>query len=153
MQARKGYYAPGHEADSAEQAKQEVHDEVFSREEVHGIPMQMHTQLARTSGNAAKLTVLVQVDVRHLHYRKVDGRNQSSLMVVSALFDRNGNYVSGNEQVLKMDWKDETLESQLDSGVTLKSELDARPGNYLVRLVVRDENGQLATQNGEIVIP
>ena len=118
---------------------------------MHDIPVRIRSQLAKTSGDT-RVAILVQVDVRLLHYRKVDGRNQNSLTVVSALFDRNGNYVTGNEQVLNMDWKDETLQSNLGSGVTLKSELAAKPGNYLVRLVVRDENGQLATQNGEIEI-
>ena len=153
VQARKGYYAPKQAVGAAEQAKQQIQDEVFSQEELHDLPVELHTQFFKTSDDDAKLSVLVRLDVRHLHYRKADGRNNNSLTVVSALFDRNGNFVSGTQKVLQMRWKDETLDSKLASGVTLKSSFDVKPGSYLVRLVVRDDEGQLAAQNGAIEIP
>ena len=153
IQARKGYYAPKQAEDAAQQAKQQIEDQVFSQEEVHDIPVQMHTQFFKTSDDDAKLSVLVRLDVRHLHYRKSDGRNNDSLTVVSVVFDRNGNFVTGTQKVLQMRWKDETLGSKLASGITLKSSFDVKPGNYLVRLVVRDDEGQLAAQNGAIEIP
>jgi VWFA-related protein len=153
IQARKGYYAPKQATDAAEQAKQQIQDEVFSQEELHDLPVELHTQFFKTSDDDAKLAVLVKLDVRHLHYRKADGRNNNSLTVVSAVFDRNGNFVTGNQKTLKMHWKDETLGTKLASGVTLKSSFDVKPGSYLVRLVVRDDEGQLAAQNGAIEIP
>ncbi|MGB7555852.1 MAG: VWA domain-containing protein [Candidatus Korobacteraceae bacterium] len=153
IQARKGYYAPKQAASAAEQAKQQIRDEVFSQEELHDLPVELHTQFFKTSDDDAKLSVLVKLDVQHLHYRKVDGRNNNSLTVVSAVFDRNGNFVTGNQKTLHMHWKDETLGTKLASGVTLKSSFDVKPGSYLVRLVVRDDEGQLAAQNGAIEIP
>jgi VWFA-related protein len=153
VQARKGYYAPKQAVGEAEQAKQQIQDEVFSQEELHELPVEMHTQFFKTSDEAAKLSVLVKLDVRHLHYRKVNGRNNDNLTVVSALFDRNGNFVTGMQKVVEMHWKDETLDSKLASGVTLKNSFDVKPGSYIVRLVVRDDEGQLAAQNGAIEIP
>jgi len=153
IQARKGYYAPRQAANAAEQAKQQIRDEVFSREELHDLPVELHTQFFKTSDDDAKLSVLVRLDVRRLHYRKADGRNNNSLTVVAVLFDRNGNFVSGNQKTLEMHWKDETLGSKLAAGVTLKSSFDVKPGSYMVRLVVRDEEGQLTAQNGAIEIP
>jgi len=153
VQARKGYFAPKQAVGEAEQAKQQIQDEVFSQEEFHDLPVELHTQFFKTSDEEAKLSVLVRLDVRHLHYRKADGRNNNSLTVVSALFDRNGNFVTGTQKVLQMRWKDETLDSKLASGITLKSSFDVKPGSYLVRLVVRDDEGQLAAQNGAIEIP
>ena len=153
VQARKGYYAPRQAVGEAEQAKQQIQDEVFSQEELHELPVEMHTQFFKTSDENAKLSVLVKLDVRHLHYRKTDGRNNNNLTVVSALFDRNGNYVTGIQKVVQMHWKDDTLDSKLASGVTLKNSFDVKPGSYVVRLVVRDDEGQLAAQNGAIEIP
>jgi VWFA-related protein len=153
VQARKGYYAPKKAVGEAEQAKQQIQDEVFSQEELHDLPVELHTQFFKTSDDDAKLSVLARLDVRHLHYRKAGGRNNNSLTVVSALFDRNGNFVAGTQKVLQMRWKDETLDSKLASGITLKSSFDVKPGSYLVRLVVRDDEGQLAAQNGAIEIP
>jgi VWFA-related protein len=153
VQARKGYYAPKQAVGAAEQAKQQIQDEVFSQEELHDLPVEMHTQFFKTGDDDAKLSVLVKLDVRHLHYRKAEGRNNNSLTVVSAVFDRNGNFVTGTQKVLQMHWKDETLNGSLASGITLKSSFEVKPGSYLVRLVVRDEDGQLAAQNGAIEIP
>ncbi len=153
IQARKGYYAPRQAANAAEQAKQQIQDEVFSQEELHDLPVELHTQFFKTSDDDAKLSVLVRLDVRRLHYRKVDGRNNNSVTVTAVLFDRNGNYVAGNQKTLEMRWKDETLDSKLASGVTLKSSFDVKRGSYIVRLVVRDEEGQLTAQNGAIEIP
>jgi hypothetical protein len=153
VQTRKGYYAPKQAVGEAEQAKQQIQDEVFSQEELHDLPVEMHTQFFKTGDEQAKLSVLVKLDVRHLHYRKANGRNNGNLTVVSALFDRNGNFVTGMQKVVQMHWKDETLDSKLASGVTLKNSFDVKPGSYLVRLVVRDDEGQLAAQNGAIEIP
>jgi len=91
--------------------------------------------------------------VRRVHFRKVDGRNNTDVTVVSAIFDRNGNFVMGNQKVVQLRLKDETLGTRLNSGLTLKSSFDVKPGSYIVRLVVRDEDGQLATQNSAVEIP
>jgi hypothetical protein len=48
--------------------------------------------------------------------------------------------------------RDETLEKKLESGLTLKSSFDVKPGSYLVRLVVRDAEGDISAENGAIEI-
>ncbi len=114
--------------------------------------MEVHTQFFKPDDNNAKLSVLVRMDVRHIHFRKVDGRNDNDVTVVSAIFDRNGNFVTGNQKVLQLRLKDETLEGRLSSGISLKSSFDVKPGNYIVRLVVRDEDGLLSEQNSAVEI-
>ena len=152
IQARKGYYAPKGAIDPAEQARQTIEDAVFSQEESRDIPVEVHTQFFKPDDNNAKLSVLVRMDVRHIHFRKVNGRNDNDVTVVSAIFDRNGNFVTGNQKVLQLRLKDETLEGRLGSGISLKSSFDVKPGNYVVRLVVRDEDGQLSEQNSAVEI-
>ena len=74
--------------------------------------------------------------------------------MVSAIFNRNGVLIQGTQKNLTMRWKDETLENKLGSGITLKTNFDVKPGSYLVRLVVRDKEGQLmSAENGAIEIP
>jgi hypothetical protein len=69
------------------------------------------------------------------------------------LFDRNGNYITGMTKNLEMKLKDETL-ARLPSGITVKTNFDVKPGTYVVRLVVRDSEGQaMAAQNGAVEIP
>ena len=152
VQARKGYYAPKGSTDASEQARQAIEDAVFSQEEVREIPIELHTQFFKSDATDAKLSVVARLDVRHVHFRKADGRNNNAVTVVSALFDRNGNFVTGNQKVVQMHLKDDTL-GRLNSGITLKSNFDVKPGSYIVRLVVRDEDGQLAAQNKAVEIP
>jgi VWFA-related protein len=154
LQARRGYYAPKRLDDPAETAKQEIQDALFSREPMHDIPMELHTQFFKASQDSAKVTVLVRLDVRHIHFRKVDGRNRNDLTIVSGLFDRNGNYVTAIEKKLEMRLLDATLEKRVSSGITVRTSFDVKPGSYLVRLVVRDAEGQLmSAENGAVEIP
>jgi VWFA-related protein len=154
LQARRGYFAPKHLADPSEQAKHEIEDALFSQEEIHGLPVEMRTRFFKSGDDNAKLSVLARVDIKHIRFRKEDGRNRNELTVVSALFDRNGNYLKGEEQILQMRLKDETLESKLGSGITLKASFDVKPGTYVVRLIVRDAEGQsIAAENGAVEIP
>jgi VWFA-related protein len=153
VQARRGYYAPSHEANAEETAKAEIQDALFSREEMHDLPVELHTQFFKASAIDAKLTVLARVDLKRLRFQKVDGRNRNNLTVVSALFDRNGNFISGIRKTIEMRLRDETL-TRLSSGITVKTSFDAKPGSYFVRLVVRDTEGQLmSAENGSVEIP
>jgi VWFA-related protein len=154
LQARRGYYAPRQSADPAEIAKQEIEDALFSREELRDIPIELHTQFFKPGEQSARLAVLVKVDVKHIRFRKADGRNRNDLTVASGLFDRNGNLVAGNQKVLEMRLRDETLANRLGSGITVRTSFDVKPGTYLVRLVVRDTEGQLmAATNSAVEIP
>lgn len=153
LQARRGYYAPKHLTDPNEQAKQEIEDEMFSQEELHNLPVRLRTQFFKAGDDDAKLVVLAHVDVQRLHFRKVEGRNDNVLTCVSALFNRNGNFIQGSQKIVTMHWKDETLEHKLASGITLKTSFDVKPGSYLVRLVVRDAEGQsMSAENGTVEI-
>jgi len=152
--ARRGYYAPRHEVDAAQEAKREIEETLFSRDEWHDIPVDLHTQFFKSSDVNAKLSVVARIDVRQLHFRKADGRNLDTLTVVSGVFDRNGNYISAVEKTVDMHLKDETLAGKLSSGITVRSGFDVTPGSYFVRIVVRDAEGQkMAALNGAVEIP
>jgi VWFA-related protein len=153
VQARRGYFVPKHAESETEMAKQQIEDAVFSRDEMHELPVDLHTQFFKTNNVDAKLTVLARVDVQHLQFEKVDGRNRNNLTVVAVLFDRNGNYISGQQKLLQMRLRDETL-AKLNSGITVRTNFDAKPGSYFIRLIVRDGNGQMmAAENGAVEIP
>lgn len=154
LQARSGYYAPSHAVDAAEQAKRELEDEVLSSEELHDLPVELHTQFFKPTDDTAKLTVLAHVNVKQLHYKQTDGRNNNELTVVAAVFDRNGNFLQAEQKVVQMRWKSETLEGKLGSGITLRSSFNVKPGRYLVRIVARDAEQQvMSAENGAVEIP
>jgi VWFA-related protein len=154
LQARRGYYAPKHLPDPEEDAKREIQEAMFSRDELQDIPIEMHMQFFKSSDVAAKIAVLARVNVKNLRFRKADGRNNDNLTILSGVFDRNGNYITGMQKVVEMRLLDATLEKVLNSGITVKSNFDVAPGSYVIRLVVRDSEGQsMAARNGVVEIP
>jgi len=154
IQARHGYFAPRHVTDPVEAAKQEIQEALFSQDEIRDLPVDLHTQFFKTDSYQAKLAVLTHVDIKGVHFRKADGRTRDDLTVATAIFDENGNYVTGGEKIVQMKLLDPTYYRLMQSGLNLKSSFDVKPGTYLVRQVVRDSEGsQLAARNGAVVIP
>jgi len=153
VSARRGYYAPRHLADPVETAKEEIREALFSREEMREIPLEVTSQFFKPSNETARVTVGARIDVKALKFRKAEERNCNKLTVTFALFDRNGNYVTGQQKIVDMKLKDETL-MRPSLGIVVRSALDIKPGVYLIRVVVRDEEGQsMSALNGAADIP
>lgn len=154
VQARNGYYAPKSIADPGEAAKREIQEAIFSQEEMHDVPVDLQTQFFKKDAASARLSVLTHFDLKSIHFHKVEGRNHDNLTIATAIFDENGNFITGGEKSVQMKLLDSTYNRLSRSGLTLKSSYDVKPGNYLVRLVVRDSEGsQMAARNGAVVIP
>jgi VWFA-related protein len=154
LTARRGYFAPRHLEDSAEQAKREIGEALFSREELRGLPIELHTQFFKSGDSSARLTVIARVDLRQLKYRKADGRNRNDVTLVAGLFDGNGIFISGIQKNLELRLLDETLSSRMRGPVTVRTSFDVKPGTYLIRLVARDAEGQqISSENGAVEIP
>ena len=154
LQARRGYYAPKRVDDPEETARQEIGAALYSREELREIPIDLHTQFFKVDAESAKLTVVVHLDLKQLKYRKVDGRNNNVVTMVYGIFDRNGNYLQGIKKVIELRLKDDTLANRLGQPATVRTSFDITPGTYLVRLVVRDAEGQLmSAANAAVEIP
>jgi VWFA-related protein len=154
VQARKGYYAPKKLSDAAETAKQEIEEALLSRDEMHDLPVELHTRFFKTGDKDATLTVLCRMDPKHIQFRKADGRNYNTITIVSVIFDRNGNFISGLQKVVELRLKDNTLAQLTTEGMSVKTNFSVNPGTYMVRLVVRDSEGQLmSAANSAVTIP
>jgi len=154
IQARHGYFAPKTVADPAEATKQEMQEALFSQEEIRDLPVELQTQFFKKDEAQARLAVLTHFDVKSMHFRKLLGRNNDQLTIVTGIFDENGNFVTGLSKVVEMNLLDTTYGRLSRSGFTVKTSFDVKPGTYLVRLVVRDAVGaQMAARNGAVVIP
>jgi VWFA-related protein len=154
VQARHGYYAPRTIADPAEAAKEEIQEALFSQEEIRDLPVDLQTQFFKPGQTQARLAVLTHVDVKGIRFRKAEGRNRDDLTIATAIFDENGNFVTGGEKIVEMRLLETTMDRLSRSGFTVKSSFDIKPGTYLVRLVVRDAEGaQMAARNGAVNIP
>jgi len=153
LQARHGYFAPHGESNPEVAAREEIQQAVFSQEELHELPIECQAQFFK-GADGVHLSVVTHVGTEELKFRKVDGRSQDTLTITTAIFDQNGNMLSGLQRVLDMRLKDVTLERVNKTGLNVKLSFDLKPGTFLVRSVVRDSEGaQMGAANREVVIP
>jgi VWFA-related protein len=153
LQARHGYFAPRGESNPEATAKEEIQQAVFSQEELHELPVECQTQFFK-GASGVHLSVVAHVATKELKFRKAEERNRDNLTVTTAIFDENGNMLSGKQTVLELQLKEATLERVNRTGLSVKSSFDLQPGSFLVRIVVRDSEGaQMGATNRGVVIP
>ena len=154
LQVRRGYWAPKQARDAAEEAREDISEAVFSRDEIGDIPVDLQTEYFKPTDDKAEITVTARIKAAGLRFRKANERNNDQVTVVSGLFDSNGNFVKGIQRVITMHLRDQSLASLENSGIVVKEVFDAAPGRYVVRLVVRDAEGQtMAAHNGGVEVP
>jgi len=154
VEARHGYFAPAVASDPAAQAHAEIEEALFSHDDLNELPIELKTQFFMKDAGEAAVSVLAHFDVKAVHFRKAEERNCDDLVVAAAIFDKNGNLVTGDSKTLKLRVRDATLERLRNSGVTIKSTFDLKPGEYLVRVVARDSEGaQIGGRNASVDIP
>jgi VWFA-related protein len=154
IQARRGYWAPNHAVDAAEAAQEELREDVFSRDEIHEIPVDLHTEFFKSSADKAELTVTALLNPDNLRFRKTEERNDDTVTVVAGVFDGNGNYVAGIQKVVQLRLRDRTLTALRNAGIGIEETFHLAPGRYMIRLVVKDAGGETtAARNEGVEIP
>ncbi len=154
VQARRGYYAPKKLTDPTAQEKEDIQEAVFSQDETHELPIDVHTQFFMKTESDAQIAVLTRLDLHPLHFRKEEKLNLDTLTFVTVVFDRDGHVVSGHQRSLELRLQDNALEKYLQTGITVRINFDVKPGTYLVRAIVRDaESGQISGLNRTVEIP
>lgn len=153
LQARHGYFAPHGQSDPKANAKDEIQQAIYSHEEVSDFPIDCETQFFKIAGTV-RLSVSARIEVKGLRFRRAENRNVDQLTVATAVFDDNGNLVTGLRRVIDMKLKDATMERLKKTGISVKSDFEIKSGTYLVRLVVRDSEGlQMGAINRGVLIP
>jgi VWFA-related protein len=154
IQARRGYFAPRHAVDPAQQEKQDIEEAVFSQEEMGGLPVDIHTQFFKADTAKTQLAVVADLQLAQVHFRKDQGRNCNDLTFVAALFDQDGNYLMAKEKKVEFRLRDTTLERLSHAPIKVKMSFEVFPGTYLVREVVRESgDGLISGLNRTIEIP
>jgi hypothetical protein len=76
------------------------------------------------------------------------------MVLATGVFDVNGQLIDGQMKEIALKLKDATMERMSHTGLTIKAVFTLKPGNYVVRSVVRgSEAGQLTSQNLVATIP
>jgi VWFA-related protein len=149
--ARRGYYAPSRDADESEIARQEIREALYSRSEMQEIPIRLQTQFFKTDDQRAKLSLVAKIDLKPLRFRKENGRELELLILAAGVFDRNGKLISQVWRTVEMRLREDTFEQRVNAGITVKNSLDLTPGNYVLRVVLRDQEGKMMTARNHVV--
>ena len=155
IQARRGYMAPRKVSDPNQQAREEIQEAVFSRDEIMELPLQLQTQYFKVDESSVKLSVVSRLELKGVHFRKADGRNIDNLTVATVIFDDNGNFVAGGENDDHLKLFDSTHEDGFRSREPRHLEIKFHvSGRYDLpgRLGIR-EGAQMAARNGAVEIP
>ncbi len=153
LQARHGYFAPLGEAAPEAAANDEIRQAVYSQRELQDLPIGCQTQYF-SNATGKHLSVLLHIQTGTLKFRKADDRNNNSLTIATAIFDGNGNLVTGSEKIVEMNLRDSTLGRMNKAGLNIRSRYDLQAGKFLLRIVARDSEGaQMAALSREVVIP
>jgi VWFA-related protein len=140
VQARNGYFAPKHELDAAEQAKEEIENAVFSRAEIQDIPVTLKTQVSQ-----GKLSAIAHFGIGGIRFVNKDGHHRSSVTATVSLFEAGGKYLKGVQDIVNLDFPDDKLASAIAAGEAIRADFDAPAGSYVVRLVLRDSDGHMSS--------
>jgi VWFA-related protein len=154
VQARHGYFAPKASEDAAARAKEEIEQAMYSQDELKELPIDVHTQYFKVNEAEARLAVLTHLDLNAVRFRKEADRNRDDVTFLTVLFDMDGKYVTARQKLVQFRLRDATLARFTQTGITMKTEFDLKPGTYMVRQIVRDsEAGQLSGLSRTVEIP
>jgi VWFA-related protein len=152
IQARRGYYAPL-PTGPAEQEQQEIDNELHSTAEMGDLLADFLVEPPAQSNSRGVLLLQSRVAVRSVHFKKVQGKKSDVLRMVTAIFDMNGNLVTGGEKILKMNVDDATYQRLSESGLTVHLTFTLKRGRYMVRQVLRDsESGEMSARSRAVEI-
>ena len=154
VQARRGYFASETALAEGAASADDLQKVLFSLQERHELPAEVSTKVEKLNDQKSTLTVSVHVDITSLRYRKEADRSVDTLIFDTALFDRDGKYVTSKEASLDLHLKDATLEKFSKSGINAKTSFEVGPGTYRVREVVRDsESTGMSALNSDVQVP
>jgi len=138
VQARPGYFAAVTPAGQP-QTERRIDQEMLSAEALEEVPLTFSTEPATTPPGEPGVHVVLNLDVAHLQLVNRSGMRTEQLTVIAALFDADGNFVTGKECEIDFKMKDDTF-NKLSSGTTAGLTLHALPGKYRLRGVAREAN-------------
>jgi len=154
LQARRGYFTPKASEDVATRAKEEIMQAAYTQDDLKELPIEVHTQFYKINEADARLAVLTHLDMSSLRFRQSNDLHFKKVVFLTVVFDRDGKCVIAKEKELELKLRDATLAKLAQTGITMKTEVDLKPGTYLVRQIVRDsEDGQLSGLSRTVEIP
>ena len=150
LEFRPGYVSR-QDDDAVQAARGALDAAVFSKQNSQDVPATVGLQAAQAKEGLVRVSVFVTVDVNRVQFASSHGRHVQQLVLLTALLDRNGGFVTGVESILDLALTDATLASFQKDGLKTVATLHAPPGIYQVRTVLREGmKGNLGEQTATV---
>jgi hypothetical protein len=138
VQARPGYVAPTKEEAEKPALESKLDQEAFANDDLTEVPVGTLTQPGKSESGEPILWVVVKIDVKHLQFDRNKDRQDQKLTFVMALFDKQGNFVTGKQGEMNFAFKRATFDHFAQTGLSAKIFLQAPPGSYRLRTVTQE---------------
>jgi VWFA-related protein len=132
VQARPGYVATAVKPADPPPEVRRIDQEMLSAGSLDEVPVTFSTEPATTPPGKPGVHVVLHLDIGHLQLVNGSGVHTDQLTIIAALFDAAGSFVTGKECEIDFNMK--------DPGTTAGLTLNAPPGKYRLRGVVREAN-------------
>lgn len=154
IQSRRGYFAPTPAAAKSENAANAFNDEVMKRDQLSALPVGVGVEVGRLPAGRAGLQISLRVDPRVLSFQKDHGRRLDKLNLITALFDLDGNFVTGESGVVSMALSNQALSALTQRGLNATIVLQAPEGSYRLRVVMEDaSSGKMFAASHPVSMP
>jgi VWFA-related protein len=139
LEFRPGYFSNKDEALEKKRAARASFDAaVLSKETLRGIPVKVSVEGEAPKDGAVPVSINVTLDLNGLQFVMDRGRHAQQLALLIALLDSSGGFVTGKESIVDLTLSEAKLALLRRDGLKTVATIQAAPGLYQVRTVVRE---------------
>jgi VWFA-related protein len=151
VQVRPGYFAPTPGAVAQPSPSEKMDSLVRGSGEKTDLPATVSEKLGTATSGGPLLTIQTHVDINNLSFELQKDRHVQKLTFVAALFDPQGNFVSGKEADMDLALKADSFERYSRTGINGVMQLEGPTGTYRLRVVVQEAlHGAISATSKEL---
>jgi VWFA-related protein len=165
VQARRGYFAPGNEAEATAGAREvegsgatgsvqeQIREVLVSKTEITQFPVVLDARVSEGQGATHELSLSSHVDPKSLHLQKEADHNLDTLTFIFGVFDQKENLVIAQQRHATVDVTDGQLPEFLKAEMNVDMTFQLKPGSYRIREVVTDSEQRVTALSRNVDIP
>jgi|GEM_PF-4137394 len=134
--ARNGYFAPKGEESLESMSSERIRNVLDNSLELKDVPVSLSLSTAHEETLEPLVAVQTRIDVKTIHFRNVEKRNQNSFTIVTIIYDSSNQFVDGREAHLDLNLTDQHYQDVLKTGLVWKAQFKLPSGHYMVKTAV-----------------
>jgi VWFA-related protein len=153
VQVRPGYFAPTAGSSGQLSPTEKMDAAMRASDEQSELPATVSEKLEVSKSGGKQLTIQAHIDIQKLPFQQQKDRHVQRLTFVAALFDSQGNFVTGKQSDMELALKQENFDRFSITGINGVMSLEAPPGTYRLRMVVQEAvHGTMMTTSKDIQV-